>query len=31
MEYFSNLKKKKMFPFATTQMNLEGVKLNEIS
>ena len=31
MEYYSAIKKNKILPFATTQMDLEGIMLSEIS
>ena len=31
MEYYSGIKKKEILPFATTWMELEGIKLSEIS
>ena len=31
MEYYSAIKKNKIFPFATMWMELEGIMLNEIS
>ena len=31
MEYYSAIKKKKNFPFATTWMKLEGIMLSEVS
>ena len=31
VEYYSAIKKKKILPFATIQMKLEGVMLSEIS
>ena len=31
MEYYSAINKKKILPFATTWMNLEGIMRNEIS
>ena len=31
MEYFSAIEKKKMIPFAATEMNLEIIMLTEIS
>ena len=31
MEYYSAIKKHKILPFATTQMELEGIMLSEIS
>ena len=31
MEYYSAIKKKKIFPFATTWMDLENIMLSEIS
>ena len=31
VEYYSDIKKKKILPFATTWMDLEGIMLSEIS
>ena len=31
MEYHSAIKKNEMLPFAATQMDLEGIRLSEIS
>ena len=31
MEYYSAIKKNKTLPFAATWMNLEGIKLSEMS
>ena len=31
MEYYSAIKKNEILPFATTQMDLEGIMLNEIT
>ena len=31
MEYYSAIKKNELLPFATTQMDLEGIMLYEIS
>ena len=31
VEYYSAIKKNEMLPFATTQMDLEGIMLSEIS
>ena len=31
MEYYSAIKKNEILPFATTQMDLEGIMLSEIS
>ena len=31
MEYYSAIKENKIFPFAATWMDLEGIVLNEIS
>jgi len=31
MEYYSAIKKNEIFPFAETEVDLEGIMLNEIS
>ena len=31
MEYYSAIKKNKIFPFVATQMDLEGIMFSEIS
>ena len=31
LEYYSNVKNNKILPFATTWMDLEGIKVSEIS
>ena len=31
MEYYVDIKKNEILPFATTQIDLEGIMLNEIS
>ena len=31
MEYYSTIKKNEILPFASTQMNLDGIMLNEMS
>ena len=31
VEYYSAMKKNEMLPFATTRMDLEGIRLSEVS
>lgn len=31
MEYYKNITKRKILPFEATQMNLEGIMINEMS